>query len=417
VATWVVQPRSPDGHRLTALSLWNSLTVTDRFNAAGPFSISGPERQLRPLMAPGMGVVLSRGPAQIMSGQVTGWELSGDGNATVAGWDDRIWLGGGDADDRGRIVYPDYTKPIISQEVTKAEFTGVREDLIVNLINQNAGPAALLARRVPRLVVPASLHRGGTTKLTVQLDLLHKTIATLAEQASLNVRVVHDESTGTPRLLVVITPVQDVSARVRFGPVGQGGSGTLGDGWSLRVAGPTMTDAVVGGTKPLPQNATDDDLTNYEDPDSDVDLRQYRTVADGSGAAAAWGRRVEGFVDASGTNVPAELDQAGLDGIGEATERREFSGTLVDTPTVRYGRDWFIGYRVGVIAGGSEFADVVREVVTTVQAQDGQQTERVEAAVGWSKAAVAGTAAATPQVRSLLGLQWRTYQGQTVLGS
>lgn len=410
MADWLIEPRNPAGATsLRPLRHWSDLQVTDRYLNPGPFSIGGPTKDLLSLMAPGMGVVLSRSGVQVMSGTVTDWSFGGDGNGVVTGWDDKVWLGGGVSDDKGRIIFPNYLLPITSQQVGSVTLTGVREDLIVNLINQHAGPSALVSRRVPRLAVPASLHRGGTTTITVQLDLLHKVIATLAEQAGLNVRVVHDESTGTPRLLVVITAVQDVSARVRFGPADQGGPGVLGSDWSLKVSSPSMTDAVVGGTKPLPANANTDDTSAVQD-NSGVDLRQYRVVSDVSSTAAAWIRRAEGFVDSSATNTAAELDQAGRDALNEATERREFSGTLTDNRTIRYGRDWFIGYKVGVTAGHAEFADIVREVVTAVKVQQGQQVEQVQAAVGWSKAAVVGTAAALPSNRLALGFLAYTYK-------
>jgi hypothetical protein len=417
LADWLIEPRDPTLHRsLSPLTLWDQLIVSDRYLKVGSWAISGRVEQLRRLMAPGMGVVLSRDGVQVMSGQVRpGWKISGDGTATISGYDDKVWLGGGPDDAKGRIIYPDYTKPITAQELASVTFTGVREDLILALIDQHAGPSAQAARRVTGLALPASLHRGLSTKVTIQLDLLHQVVATLAEQAGLNVRVVHDESTGTPRLLVVITPVEDVSARVRFGPAGGGGPGVLGSDWSLEVVAPTMTDAIVGGTKPLPATFGNEDDQAAGDSDPTVDLRRYRVVSDASPAAAAWGFRAEGFVDSSATNDDDELDQAGLDALAEAGERREFSGTLPDSESIKYGRDWFIGYKVGVTVEGAEFADVVREVVTTVQARSGEQTEKVEAAVGWQRAAVRGTPAALPAERATRGLYREEYRRKVTL--
>ena len=254
---------------------------------------------------------------------------------------------------------------------------------------------------MPRLWVPASAGRGGTTSLTTKLDLLHVVMQTLAEQAGLNLTVVQDESTGTPRLQVVITPTQDVSARVRFGPVGSGSGGVLGADWTYAEKAPSMTDVIVGGTKPIPANA---DGTEDSDADadmtSDVQLRQYRYVSDSSPESAAWVRRAEGFVDASNTTVPAELDQAGAAALADTTQRLEFSGTLFDNRAIKYGRDYLIGYRVGVDPlPGVALSDVVREVQTKVQVQQGQQTEQITAAIGWSLAAVAGTT--TPQQQKL----------------
>jgi hypothetical protein len=156
-----------------------------------------------------------------------------------------------------------------------------------------------------------------------------------------------------------------------------------------------MTTAIVGGTQPPPQVFGDDPPADRE---PGVDLRRYRVVSD-AGGLAAWGRRIEGYVDASSTNVVAELDAAGAAALVEAAERREFSGTLVDTPDIRYGREWRAGYRVGITVAGSEFSDVVREVVSTVANESGQQSEQVQAAVGWSQASSLTTPAQRSQSR------------------
>lgn len=397
MADWLIEPRGPDLRRQRPLRYWSKLTVNDRYLRVGSWAVEGPAKYLRPLYAAGMGVVLSRSGTQIMSGLVTQYGEDGSGNGTLIGWDDKVWLGGGPDDLAGRIVYPDHTRPITGQEQSTVTLTGPRETLVVQLIDRHAGPGALTDRRTPTLTLPASLGRGGTATVTAQLDLLHVLVGQLAETAALDVRVVHDEAAGAPRLLVVITPVQDVSARVRFGPASGGGPGVLGSDWQYTVYAPTATDAVVGGTKPLPANFTDDDTADVAD-DSGVDLRQYRLVRDTTTGTAAWQRRAEKFVDSSATNGAAELDQAGADALAETLERREFSGTLTDNNIVQYGRDWLIGYKVGVTPSpGVEFADVVREVVTTVQQQQGQQTEQVQAAVGWQRATVAGTTTQTAQ--------------------
>lgn len=394
MADWLVEPRDPAGYRSSSpLRYWNNLQVIDRYLKPGSWAITGPRKYLERLAGPGMGVVLSRDGTQVMSGQVTQYGETGDGNATITGWDDKTAFGSGPDDTKGRVTYPDPTKPITGQEIAEKVIAGIREDLILDLIYRNAGAGAVAGRVAPRLVVPTSLHRGGTVSITTKLDLAHVLVQQLAEQAGLNVEVIHEEPGGVPRLSVQVTPVLDVSPQVRFGPVGSGSAGVLGEEWTYTVYAPTMTTAVVGGTKPLPANydGTEDTAADA-DMDADVQLRRYRVVTTTDPATLAWGRVAEGFVDASNTTVVAELDQAGRDALAETGERLEFSGVLADSPQVQYGREWLIGYRVGIDPRpGVAFSDIVREVQTTVQVQDGQQTEQVRAAVGWSRAAVAGT--------------------------
>lgn len=390
MADWLIEPRDSTGYRSSdPISRWSSLEVVERYVKPGGWKVTGPETSLAPLMVRGSGVVLSRDGTQIMSGQMTSFTRNGDGGATVVGWDDNIWLGGGPQDDRGLIILPNYALPVAAQTAQAVTFSGPREDIITNLIYSNIGPIALVPRRVPRLRMSTSLHRGGTVARTIKLELLHHLVEELAEAGGLDVNIVHIEDGTGPRLDVQITAVVDVSADVRFGPADQGGPGVLGTDWSYTVSAPTMTAAVVAGTVPPPQVFGDD-----PDPGTPgVDLRQYREVTASPGD---WARRIEGLVDASNTNTAAELDQAGTDALTEAAERREFSGTIVDSPDVRYGREWRTGYRVGVTVAGDEFSDVVREVVTTVAVADGQQTESLSAAIGWSQA----SALTTPSQRA-----------------
>lgn len=397
MSDWLIEPRNLAGVRAEdPISLWDRLNVVTRLNKPGPFTLAGPAAQLAPLMAPGMGVVLSRNGLYVSSGQVTAYTTTGDGNAQVTGWDDKLWLGGAPADDRGVVITPNAALPITGQTAQSVTRTGTRESLILGWISDHCGPTALAARRVPRLRVPASLSRGGTTAYTAKLDLLHVVYAALAEAGGLVVNVVHTEEGSARYLDVVITPQEDVSATVRFGPATEGGAGVLGDDWSYTVAGPSMTTAIVGGTAPPPQVFGD------ENPDP-VDLRQYRQVA---AAVGDWGMRIEGFVDASSTNTAAELDQAGLDALNEAVAKRDIQASIVDTPDVGYGVDWRVGSRVGVTVAGVEGSDVVREVSTTVQAQQGQQTESVTAAIGWSQASVVTT---TTQQQTLMNMR-RAYK-------
>lgn len=408
MADWLVEPRTLTGYRTEdPVALWSQLVVVERLNKPGSWTLNGPAAQMAPLMTPGMGVVLSRSGTYIMSGQVSSYTYTGDGNAQVVGWDDKMWLGGAPADDKGRIITPDPTKDITAQVTdTTPPFTLPRENLIVTLVNSHAGPGALAIRRVPRLRMPSPGGRGGTVVRTIKLELLHAVVQELAEAGQLIVNVVHTEAGSARWLDLTITPQVDVSATVRFGPANQGGAGVLGDDWTYTVAGPSMTAAIVGGTSPPPQVFGDGD-SQADEPGQD--LRLYRQVTN---AVGDWGVRQEGFVDASSTNTAAELDQAGTDALTDAAAKREVSASIVDTPDVGYGTDWRVGYRVGVTVAGQEGSDVVREVSTTVQAQQGQQTEQISAAIGWSQATTLTGPAAVVTKIARLGLmgQRRAYK-------
>jgi len=82
--------------------------------------------------------------------------------------------------------------------------SGIVEDLILGYISSNIGPLALPDRRVPRLRLPASQGRGGTTQVSGRLDNLGVLVQTLAESGGLRVRIVHAEDANGPWLDLVI---------------------------------------------------------------------------------------------------------------------------------------------------------------------------------------------------------------------
>jgi hypothetical protein len=371
-AEWLIEPRRPDGVRAAdPVSRWAALTVVERYLLPGSWSVTGPVDALADLLTPGSGAVISRGGDQVMSAAATRIERHGDRTVTVSGVSDLALL----AD---RIVYPNPAQAITAQTVDYWTGTGPRETLILDLIDGNAGPGALSARRVPRLRLPTTAGRGGSTSVTARLDNLLTLAGQLAEAGGLTLEVAHVEDGDGPWLDLTIGVVQNRSTTVRFGPAEAGGPGRLTPDWSYAIAAPTVTRAVVagGGTG---------------------SARVFRERAD-TDAESLWGRRVETVVDQRQTTTSAELNQAGDDALTAGAGPTQVSAAVLDTPDMGYRTSWRVGDLAAVeLDSGITIVDIIREVTTTVTVQSGQSTETVQPTIGSPDA----SALTTPSQRAL----------------
>lgn len=352
---WEIVPRDADlGRTLDPVTRWSSLDVVERYNIANTWVLSGPSSALR-VFTPGMGCILDRDGDQITSGQVRSiyrrMETDDDGRVH-----DLTTLGFiSDFDELGsRRAFPQPSKVLTP---TPSKFTaahdvrnGPIETVLLAYIAQNLGPAAPVAnRRQTKLVLPASLGRGGTTTVSARMDDLARLVHDLGEAGRLRVDVQHDESTGTPRLLLTVSEVPDVSADVRFGFGESPATGTIAS-WSYKLEAPELTRAIVFSA-------------------GELEARDAAQFVDAE-AEALWGRAREGLVDQRQTDDVAEITRAGTEALAEGATPVTVEFTVADGPDVEARRDYDVGYKVGVELPDlpEEVSDnVVRELATEVR--------------------------------------------------
>ena len=352
---WEIVPRDADlGRTLDPVTRWSSLDLVERYNIANTWVLSGPSSALR-VFTPGMGCILDRDGDQITSGQVRSiyrrMETDDDGRVH-----DLTTLGFiSDLDELGsRRAFPQPSKVLTS---TPSKFTaahdvrsGPIETVLLAYIAQNLGPAAPVAnRRQAKLVLPASLGRGGTTTVSARMDDLARLVHDLGEAGRLRVDVQHDESTGTPRLLLTVSEVPDVSADVRFGFGESPATGTIAS-WSYKLEAPELTRAIVFSAGQLEAR----DAAQFVDAE----------------AEALWGRAREGLVDQRQTDDVAEITRAGTEALAEGATPVTVEFTVADGPDIKARRDYDVGYKVGVELPDlpEEVSDnVVRELATEVR--------------------------------------------------
>lgn len=340
---------------------WSSIDVTLRFSepGSGLFVAPGYAWLRDATREPGNRVLVTRNRAALLSGPITNrnyeraddGEHAGDGTLTVNFDDDLRWIA-------GRLAYQDPTLAPAAQVTDNWTYTGNAEAALRTLVNLNAGPGALIARRVPKLVLGSLAGVGSsiTAKATIMEPLGDVLRRIAADGGELGFRT---RQVGSNIHFEVYDP-PDVSSTVRFG-FNLGNAKYI----SYQVAAPTATTAIVGG--------------QGEGADRFV-LERNNAVDE-----AAWGR-TEMFVARPGSTATAELEADGDDALRETGETARLVANVADADGQRYGEDYSLGSRVSIEAEtGAAVTDIVRTVHFQAWATAG---EYVSATVG-SQAATA----------------------------
>lgn len=359
MADWQLWVRDQNREWLGVIDDELEVTATSRHLALGAWQITvqagTPSANL---LLEGAGVVLlDRDGHVLMSGPKRplqrGNDSTPDGDTlTVTGTDDTAAL--------ARIVYPSPNTTITSAGTThSAEYwtrTGTGEDVLRDLINTQAGPGALPARRVPGLVIPESQGRGATLTSQLRLDTLLDAGWGIAEAAGLGFRVVQDEET-TDLHLRIYEP-RDLSEDARFGVH----LGNLAE-YTYEASPPEVTDVIVaaGG------EGTARRFYHYQRRDPlwpDVVVEE---VIDARDLSLSPGDGEEDW-------VPPEVgaEQRALERLEDGAAKASVSFVPIDTDALTYGTDYRLGDRVTAEIDIGDVTDLIREVTYTRTPDEGE---------------------------------------------
>lgn len=322
------------------LTGWTTLDCTRRFNepASGSFEIPARPEVMAQLQ-PGRRVVVIRdgqvwaaGPMEIPQDYAWGIGESSEpdpGKVTVNFSDDLAVAA-------GYITWPMPGAAWSAQPATAArQITATNAETIIRtLVNENCGPGALAARRIPHLALGAVAGVGTSTSVTTRMEpLLDACRRVAGDGGGLGFRTRQD---GTQILFEVFAPA-DRTATARF----SAGLGNLRS-VQFKLSAPTVTHALVAGAEATP--------------------RVFLEVPDAAAAAAWW--RVEKYVDGPVANDnDGELTAAGRTELAAGAAPVELATVTVDTDDLRAGRDFDLGDRVTVqLPTGLEVTDVVRSI-------------------------------------------------------
>lgn len=326
---------------------WTELDVTLRFNepASGSFTVpasTGLQQQIAGSESDALRrVVVIRDGSIFCAGLIEKpgdeeWSVDGQnagpGTMTVAFSDDLARVA-------SRLTYPDPAAAATAQTSTaRWTSTGNAEDIMRSLVNLNAGPGALTARRVSHLVLGADQGVGTTIKFGTRFEPLGDALRSAAVAGGgLGFRT---QQVGTTIEFQVYQP-PDLSGAVRFSK----GLANLRS-YSYEPALPSATVAIVGGQ----------------------DVGTSRVVVERSDAAAVSRyERMETFVDQRQSDDTSadttELDQAGDEALAGSAASARLAAVTIDTPDQKFGVHYPLGARVSVELGtGAVVTDVVRAV-------------------------------------------------------
>lgn len=303
----------------------DAVDVVARLSDVGTWVVSLPTYVL-PLIGPGGGVIIRRDGNVLMTGPytaVTYVKDSGhlDGALTLSGVSDEIVL-------QDRVCYQLPGSVFGSQTESVDTRSGTAEAVIYAYVNVNAGPGAIVARRVSGMTLGTSLGRGATVQQAPDTGMnLLTLVKSLADANNLAVRV---RQSGTSRVFEVFAPT-DYSGTVRF-------SRALDN---LNSIAYTATAPVA--TRELVHNGG-----------------VFVEVSDAS-SETTWHRRIEHDV-AGSTADATTLAQDGTNQLAQDVPTTQLTVSVLETATAGYGRPWVLGDKVTVIADVTELADFVREI-------------------------------------------------------
>ncbi len=317
------------------IACWTMIDVTLKLNepSSGMFSAPGYD-WIRDQLSPGCRVVVIRDGEVLIAGPVEQWlwERSDDGANAGAG---NLTVNFADFLSLivSRRVYPDGTLAPAAQVVDNWSYTGNAETALRTLVNLNAGPGALTARQVPRLVLGSVAGVG--TSVTAKAERMEpmgdvmRRIATAGGGLGFRAQLT---DTGDVEFEVYDPP--DLSNAVVFG-FGAGSLKYIG----YEVTAPTANAALVGG-----QGEGADRLV---------------IERGNAGSQDAWDRR-EVLVSRPGNDPTADLNAAGDEALAEGAETYRMPTSVADSDYQAFGRDYTLGSIVSVETWpGSMISDVI----------------------------------------------------------
>jgi hypothetical protein len=335
VSDVVVEVRDRDLNRLGVIPSEDLLfQASDEFNNVGAWSLKlAQDNPLADaLRQPGSGIIVSGPGGVLMSGPTvlpttSKSQTDPGGSITVEGVSDDVIL----AD---CLAWPDPDNVDPTTQATSHDVRqGSAETLLHQYVNANIGPAAPAERRKAKLTMGTNLGRGPTVKKSARFPILGNLLKDIAVVANLGFRVIQRGSV----LVFETYEVTDRSGAIRLDVENE----TLSS-HAVAIAPPGATHVIVAGQGEQVQ-------------------RQFLAASseESRAAGAAWGRRIERFVDQRQTDDPNEHQQAA----NEVLAEEGFTGVSIrvvpSDDASSFGEEWGLGDRIAVVVESTEYKATV----------------------------------------------------------
>ncbi|MER7930474.1 siphovirus ReqiPepy6 Gp37-like family protein [Streptomyces sp. NPDC096057] len=337
------------------LTGWTNLDVTVNFNAPAAGTVTLPAYpDVMSQLVPGNRIVVIRDGAIWTAGPMEEptnyrWSLDDPGVGVVdVNFSDDL------AVVAGYITWPEPSLTWAGQHGnTYRSFTATNAETIIRtLVNENCGPGAIAARRIPNFVLDTVAGAGTNTAISTRFEALLDVCRSVASAGGgIGFRTRQD---GSLIKFGCYTP-SDRSGTARFST----GLGNLRS-VAYSQSAPTVTHALVAGNETTGST-----------------VRTYVEVADTSASGAWW--RVEAYVDGGAdTDSAGELTASGTSQLADGAAPVALATVTVDTAELRAGRDYGLGDLVAVaLPHGLQLTDVVRTIHLQATPGDGEQVSSV----------------------------------------
>lgn len=351
-----VELRGSDLALLARIDDFTQLNVVLRFNAEGTWVLTLPaDGDIAPLVEWGDGIIVKRNNVVLLSGVILRMQRdwsAGTNHLVLSGVDDTGRLG-------DRVAVPVPAGPPYSAQEADVQ-SAIGETILRAYVNNNAGPGAIVTRRIPGLVLGTN---GGLGVATVVRARFQNLLLILQQAASmggdLGFKVVQ---VGTTLEFQVYQPV-DKTATAIF----SSGLGNLRAFSYTRAAG-TATYMYAGGGGE----------------------GTARVISEASSPLIYTYGRIERFMDRRDIASAPELVTVAQDEVDKAADQRELRLSPVETSALQFGTHYNLGDRVTVVVDGVAIRDVVREIHLSL-GSDGETLEPVVGPADASEQPAAGS--------------------------
>ncbi|WJV49912.1 Gp37-like protein [Streptomyces flavofungini] len=279
-----------------------------------------------------------------------------------------------------RLMFPDPSRPVSEQYLSRLPNRWVNEPSAGHAIYKEFlaafGAGTVPDRRIGNIVLTDST-AGRAMGGVLRWDILGERLEEWCEKRDVAYRFIYNAE--TQKIDAEIFALRDLSKTVRFSP----DLGNLREYiWTLSA--PKVTRAIIGC--------------------SGENLERYFYQKIDTASEAEWGMQIERLIDQrdiqlkvdratgqpvrSDSSMTAEdvdaakyaVQTAAADALREGEKNGNFQVYPIDTPDCQFGKHYFVGDKVTVAVDGTEYSDVVREVVISVD--DGGNTQDVAPKIG-----------------------------------
>lgn len=336
------------GIRDTLVQRYTDFTINLNWGEVSKFTITGAGIDIEDIQ-PGDGLVWYRDGAYFFGGIVEDVEVecsdiaAGFKSWTVSGHEDSIlfsrWL-----------AFADPSMVTFAEGVVD-KFNDYADARQLHYIRYNMGPYALAGRQLDGLTVPGTASRGNVTRSAYRYEALDRVLQEIGDETgTIYPRIAWDPETGGKSVVIGVQRDRtDILIAPEFSNIAS---------WVRTRTIPTCNTVWVCSGDYEVNDEPQRIWVNAEDAASIAQYGRFESVV------TAGDIKVGTYDDVTTTEAEAYdlLNNEASRALQEGAARTKFTGTMVETPELRFMADWQVGDLVTCIIDGESFATTIKTV-------------------------------------------------------